>query len=270
MLEGEEDGGGDDDDDDDDDDDNDKLGDDLNTEHQPIKKKRRRKKNKKAKQKKFAHGQQTIPPRMELASLFPNHQYPEGEIVEYATTDSHNHSRTTAQELRHLSAVRNMDDEFLRDYRQAAEVHRQVRQHVQRIAKPGVTMSHIAQEVEDGVRALSGHPGLEPGDSLKAGMGFPTGLCLNHVAAHWTPNPGGKEIVLQYDDVLKVDFGVHVNGRIVDSAFTVAANPVYDNLLEAVRAATNTGIKVSSSQVTPHSSEIDSSESSSSVLGSRH
>ena len=50
--------------------------------------------------------------------------------------------------------------------------------------------------------------------------------------------------MLQYDDVLKVDFGVHVNGRIVDSAFTVAANPVYDNLLAAVKAATNTGLKV--------------------------
>jgi methionyl aminopeptidase len=50
--------------------------------------------------------------------------------------------------------------------------------------------------------------------------------------------------VLQYDDVLKVDFGVHVNGRIVDSAFTVAANPVYDNLLAAVKEATNTGLKV--------------------------
>lgn len=44
--------------------------------------------------------------------------------------------------------------------------------------------------------------------------------------------------------MLKVDFGVHVNGRIVDSAFTVAFNPAFDPLLEAVRAATNTGLKV--------------------------
>lgn len=138
-----------------------------------------------------------------------------------------------------------MDDEFLNDYRKAAEVHRQVRKQVQAIAKPGVSMTELAQEVEDGVRALTGHQGLEPGDALKAGMGFPTGLCLNHIAAHWTPTPGAKEVILQYDDVLKVDFGVHVNGRIVDSAFTVAANPVYDNLLAAVRASTNTGLKVS-------------------------
>jgi methionyl aminopeptidase len=138
-----------------------------------------------------------------------------------------------------------MDDEFLKDYRKAAEIHRQVRQYVQTIAKPGVSMTKLAQEIEDGVRALTDHQGLETGDALKAGLGFPTGLCLNEIAAHWTPNAGGKEVILQYDDVLKIDFGVHVNGRIVDSAFTVAANPVYDNLLAAVKASTNIGLKVS-------------------------
>lgn len=33
-------------------------------------------------------------------------------------------------------------------------------------------------------------------------------------------------------------------GRIIDCAFTVTFNPKYDRLLEAVRDATNTGIKV--------------------------
>jgi len=42
---------------------------------------------------------------------------------------------------------------------------------------------------------------------------------------------------------MKVDFGVHVNGRIVDSAFTMHFNPKYDNLIAAVRDATNTAIK---------------------------
>jgi methionyl aminopeptidase len=187
--------------------------------------------------------QQTAPPRVAVADIFRDQPYPKGEIVEYiAKNDSL--QRTTAEEIRHLSAVSNMDDSFLTDYRKAAEVHRQVRQHAQTIIKPGISMSDLALEIEDSVRALTGHQGLEPGDALKAGMGFPTGLCLNNIGAHWTPNAGAKEVVLQYDDVLKVDFGVHVNGRIVDSAFTVAPNPVYDNLLEAVRAATNTGLKV--------------------------
>ncbi len=50
--------------------------------------------------------------------------------------------------------------------------------------------------------------------------------------------------MLQAEDVLKVDFGVHVNGRIVDSAFTLNWEPTYDNLLKAVQEATETGVKV--------------------------
>ncbi|KAJ9647089.1 hypothetical protein H2199_002075 [Coniosporium tulheliwenetii] len=226
------------------DEDDDKIGADLKSSGQPNNSKRqeeKRKSNKKKKRKALG-GQQTTPPRVALANLFHDQRYPEGEIVEYVT-DNDNLRRTTAEELRHLSVVNNMDDEFLSDYRKAAEVHRQVRHYVQTIAKPGISMSQLAQEIEDGVRALTNHQGLETGDALKAGMGFPTGLCLNNVAAHWTPNPGAKEVILQYDDLLKVDFGVHVSGRIVDSAFTVAFNPAYDNLLAAVKAATNTGLK---------------------------
>ena len=47
--------------------------------------------------------------------------------------------------------------------------------------------------------------------------------------------------------MLKVDFGVHVKGRIVDSAFTLTWDHTYDKLLEAVQAATNAGIRVSPS-----------------------
>ena len=202
------------------------------------KKKRKGKKNKKA-----TVTQQTSPPRVALADVFRNQPYPEGQIVDYIGRGE-NLRRTTDEELRHLSIMNNMDSEFLKDYRKAAEVHRQVRQYVQTIAKPGVTMAQLADEIENGVRALVDHQAVETGDALKSGMGFPTGLCLNNVAAHWTPNPGGKEVVLRHDDVLSIDFGVHVNGRIVDSAFTVAHNPVYDNLLEGVKAATNTGLKV--------------------------
>ena len=132
----------------------------------------------------------------------------------------------------------------MNDYRKAAEVHRQVRQWTQDNVKPGHTLLEIANGIEDGVRALLGNQGIEPGENIKSGMGFPTGLCLNHETAHYTPNPGQKDVVLKYDDVMKVDFGVQINGWIVDSAFTMSFDPVYDNLLAAVKDATNSGIKV--------------------------
>lgn len=48
---------------------------------------------------------------------------------------------------------------------------------------------------------------------------------------------------MQYDDVCKVDFGTHINGKIIDCAFTCAFNPKFENLLLAPKEATEAGIK---------------------------
>ncbi|KAI2630058.1 methionine aminopeptidase 2-like protein [Xylaria nigripes] len=198
--------------------------------------KKKKNKKRKPKKKKKAPGAQTEPPSILLADLFPNNTYPKGEEVEYV---NENRYRTTSEEKRHLD---NLDPDFLIDYRHAAETHRQVRQWAQRNIKPGQTLTEIANGIEDSVRKLVGHDGLAEGDALKAGMGFPTGLNLDHIAAHYSPNAGNKT-VLQQSNVMKVDIGVHVNGRIVDSAFTMAFDPMYDNLLAAVKDATNTGVR---------------------------
>merc|ERR1719238_1222786 len=92
------------------------------------------------------------------------------------------------------------------DFRQAAEAHRQVRSHVQSFIKPGLTMIEICERLETASRALINENGLE------AGLAFPTGCSLNNVAAHYTPN-AGDTTVLEYDDVVKMDFGTHIKGR---------------------------------------------------------
>ncbi|GAB1211034.1 hypothetical protein ATERTT37_000146 [Aspergillus terreus] len=221
--------------DDDDDDENEEVGVITTNAEKKKKRKKSKKKNKKSKSGAAPATQQTTPPRVPLSTLFPS-GYPVGELVPYENT-----ARTTDEESRYNSRL--WDEDFLTDYRQAAEIHRQVRQYAQaELIKPGASLQFIAEGIEDGVRALCGHQALDTGDALIAGMGFPTGLCLNNIAAHWTPNPGGRDVILEKSDVLKVDFGVHVNGRIVDSAFTVAFDHTYDNLLTAVKEATNTGI----------------------------
>ncbi|ORY69004.1 peptidase M24, structural domain-containing protein [Pseudomassariella vexata] len=198
--------------------------------------KKKKNKKRKPKKKKKAPTEQTDPPSVLISQLFPNNTYPKGEEVEYK---DENRYRTTSEEKRHLD---NINNEFLADYRHAAETHRQVRQWAQKNIKPGQSLTEIANGIEDSVRRLVGHDGLAEGDALKAGMGFPTGLNLDNIAAHYSPNLGNKTI-LQQSNVMKVDIGVHVNGNIVDSAFTLAFDPMYDNLLAAVKDATNTGVK---------------------------
>ena len=47
----------------------------------------------------------------------------------------------------------------------------------------------------------------------------------------------------------KIDFGCQINGRIIDSAFTVTFDSKYDKLLEAVKASTNEGLKLAAVDV---------------------
>ena len=42
---------------------------------------------------------------------------------------------------------------------------------------------------------------------------------------------------------MKIDFGTQVDGNIIDCAFSVSFNPTFDELLKAVKDATDTGIR---------------------------
>lgn len=120
--------------------------------------------------------------------------------------------------------------------RKAAECHRQVRKFAQQIIRPGRRLIDVCDQIENMNRYLINQTGLE------CGIGFPTGCSLNNVAAHYTPNPGDFRTI-EKNDVCKIDFGTHVNGLIIDCAFTVAFDPQFDDLLLAVQDATDTGLK---------------------------
>ncbi|KAJ7376676.1 Methionine aminopeptidase 2 [Desmophyllum pertusum] len=143
--------------------------------------------------------QQTDPPTVAISELFPNGDFPVGQILSYKDESG------------------NMCRVFI---------------------KPGLTMIEICEKLEEASRKLINE------NKLKAGLAFPTGCSLNHCAAHYTPNAGDKT-VLQYDDVCKIDFGtpcewLRENNRL---CFHCVVQPRYDNLLAAVKDATNTGIR---------------------------
>ncbi|CAL4899714.1 unnamed protein product [Urochloa decumbens] len=189
-----------------------------------------KKKKKRNKSKKKGPLKQTDPPSIPVDELFPSGDFPEGEIQQYKDD---NLWRTTNEEKRELERLQKP---IYNSVRRAAEVHRQVRNYMRNIVKPGMLMIDLCETLENMVRKLIKENGLQ------AGIAFPTGCSLNWVAAHWTPNSGDKT-VLQYDDVMKLDFGTHIDGSIVDCAFTIAFNPMFDPLLQASKEATNTGIK---------------------------
>jgi len=177
------------------------------------------------------HGQ-TNPPYIPISTLFTDTPFPVGEIQSHALPEINSYRESCAEKR----ALDRIQEDVYAKVRHAAEVHRQVRSYAQSFIKPGIRLLDMCEKIENKNREL-----IEE-DGLHRGIGFPTGCSLNHVAAHYTPNPGDKT-VLQYNDVMKVDFGCQIDGRIIDSAFTVCFNPQYDPLLQAVKDSTETGVR---------------------------
>ncbi|PXF49819.1 Methionine aminopeptidase 2B [Gracilariopsis chorda] len=209
-----------------------------------IKKKKKKKRKKKKKTGNTENGddnnneqpksptEQTDPPSVPISRFYPNGGFPVGQLHEYIDANSY---RTTSAEMRDRERI---EEDLYESVREAAEVHRQVRKYMKPYIKPGVRLIDMCERLESANRALVG---AQDGD-LSRGIAFPTGCSLNHVAAHYTPNKGDNT-VLQYDDVMKVDFGTQINGRIIDCAWTVHFNPKFNPLVEGVQAATEAGIK---------------------------
>jgi methionyl aminopeptidase len=160
---------------------------------------------------------------------------PLGEIQQYVIPpdSSMAKDRFTSEEAR---AMDHMQTDMYNEVRLAAEAHRQTRMYMRSIIKPGIKLIDMCETLENTARKLIKENGLQ------VGLAFPTGCSINHCAAHYTPN-AGDQTVLNYDDVMKLDFGVHIAGRIMDCAFTLTFNPRYDPLVAAVKAATDAGIR---------------------------
>ena len=176
---------------------------------------------------------QTCPPTRTIDQQFPLMSVwsTSGVVMQYVNENAYR--ATDAECLKRESLVW---EERLCNLRKAAEVHRQVRKHAQTVIKPGMKMIDICRSIESTLRFII------QGNGLDAGQAFPTGCSLNNVAAHYSPNTG-DETILRKGDVMKIDFGTHIKGDLVDSAFTVAFDPKYENLLKASQEATYAGVK---------------------------
>jgi methionyl aminopeptidase len=112
-------------------------------------------------------------------------------------------------------------EEKIKSLRIAADIHKKVRKMVKDDIKPGAKILDICEKIENNVRLLSKYDIEKP---LLQGIGFPCGFSVNNCAAHWTPVTSNEKRKIKKGDVCKIDFGVHVNGYIIDSAWTVAFN----------------------------------------------
>jgi len=145
------------------------------------------------------------------------------------STTEHDHEDVTHAGHGHASADHHGDTH--KHYLEAARVATSVRSFAEDFVKPGLKLLDIAEKIEAEITEQGAAPA------------FPCNLSLNEEAAHDTPLIGDERI-LKESDVLKVDFGVHVEGCIVDQAFTVNTDNQYAKLIEAAENALQDALSV--------------------------
>jgi len=116
-------------------------------------------------------------------------------------------------------------EQYIKSGRITGELRSLVREYV----KPGMGYVAVCEWIEKEIVARGGAPA------------FPTGIGVNHITAHYAPQEGDTSKFLD-SDVIKVDFGVHVEGYVTDTAVTLTYNPDYELLVEAAERTLNAAI----------------------------
>lgn len=91
---------------------------------------------------------------------------------------------------------------------EAGQIAKEVREWIKPQIKKGIPLLEIAEKIESKITEINS----------EAKPAFPVNLSINEIAAHYTPS---------YDDqneahgLLKIDFGVHIDGWCSDQAFSI-------------------------------------------------
>ncbi len=125
------------------------------------------------------------------------------------------------------------------DFKKAGIIHKIIQKKVKDNFNNFETALDISDFIEDNIKSLTKYDSNNP---LKAGIAFPTGICINNVAAHFTPSKNNNPLI-NNDDLIKIDFGVHINGCISDGAFSICKSGKYNDLINISIGATELAIK---------------------------
>ena len=134
-----------------------------------------------------------------------------------------------------------MDTSILVNAIKASNAHKKTAVYVRENVKPGINLKDIAILVENKIKEETQFDSNNP---LNGGIGFPVGLSLNNCAAHYTPNYNEKDIILKQNDILKIDYGTHIYGTIIDSAFTLHFDPKYSEFIKISKNITNFAVSL--------------------------
>lgn len=123
-----------------------------------------------------------------------------------------------------------MDAEALDSFRKAGGIIAKLRKEVPDLVRPGKPALEICEELEQRIKTLGGEPA------------FPVNVGINEIAAHYT-SPPGDTLTIPRACLVKVDFGVHIQGYLADTAVTVVFDPHFEPMARAADEALSNAIR---------------------------
>ncbi len=119
------------------------------------------------------------------------------------------------------------DKEELQKFHLSGKILRETREEMRSYVKENMLIIDVCEKVESTIRVKGGKPA------------FPCNVSINEVAAHYTAPPGDTSTIPEGSTV-KVDLGVHIDGYVTDSAFTVSFNPEGKSMITTAELALKT------------------------------
>jgi len=122
-----------------------------------------------------------------------------------------------------------MNSEEKSKYIEAGKIAAQAKQFAKQIIKKNMPLLEIAEKIDAKISELGAKPA------------FPVNLCIDDVAAHYTPSHNDVSVA---HGLLKVDIGVQVDGYIADTAFSIDLENKIENkkLIESAEKALQNAI----------------------------
>ena len=112
-------------------------------------------------------------------------------------------------------------------YKEAGKIASKIKKKIlPNVVKVGTSLKEVCEVIEKYI--------IEQG----AIPAFPVNIGINEIAAHFTPSLTSKEI-LPPDSIVKIDFGVSIDGYIVDTAISFPLGKEFKRIVETNRMALN-------------------------------
>ena len=119
----------------------------------------------------------------------------------------------------------------------AGKIAQDVKKYIKPKIEVGLKVLDLVNDTESKILELGGE------------CAFPVNVSINNIAAHYTSPIKEDNLTINELDLVKIDLGVHVEGFIVDTAFSVNFND--DNSLENIVQATEVAVEAAKMMVKP-------------------